>query len=84
MRAVIRPPASIEAKQQTITVDKTEEDIQVFGRHDPCIVPRAVPVLEAMAAIVLADALLIQEVYEKYKCTEDEAAEFMKKEWKKG
>lgn len=84
VRAAIRPPASIEQKQQTINVDGEEDEIQVFGRHDPCIVPRAVPVLEAMAAIVLADALLIQDAYEKYKCTEDEAAEFMKKEWQAG
>ena len=81
IRAAIRPPASIEKSQRTINVDKGEEDIQVFGRHDPCIVPRAVPVLEAMAAIVLVDAMLIQDAYDKYKCSEREAAEFMKREY---
>ena len=81
VRAAIRPPASIEKSQQTINVDKGEENIQVFGRHDPCIVPRAVPVLEAMAAIVLVDAMLIQDAYDKYKCSEADAAAFMKREY---
>jgi chorismate synthase len=35
--------------------------VEVKGRHDPCIVPRAVPVVEAMTALVIADCLLIQD-----------------------
>lgn len=65
VRAAIRPPASIAKKQQTINWDKEAEDIEVHGRHDPSIAPRAVPVLEAMVAMTIADCLLIQEVYLK-------------------
>jgi chorismate synthase len=57
-RAAVRPPASIGTKQRTVNLRGEETCIQVGGRHDPCIVPRVVPVIEAMAAIVLADALL--------------------------
>jgi chorismate synthase len=41
--------------------------ISVRGRHDPCIVPRIVPVAEAMLALVLVDALLEQEKYTSYR-----------------
>jgi len=63
VRAAIRPPASIAKKQQTVNWDKKAEDIEVHGRHDPSIAPRAVPVLEAMVAMTIADCLLIQDVY---------------------
>lgn len=63
LRAAIRPPASIAKRQQTVTVAGEDTDIEVHGRHDPCIVPRAVPVLEAMVALTLCDALLVQQVY---------------------
>jgi chorismate synthase len=42
-----------------MTVDGKSEKIRVEGRHDPCICPRAVPVIEAMAAITLMDAYLL-------------------------
>jgi chorismate synthase len=63
IRAAIRPPASIAKKQQTVNWEKKPEDIEVHGRHDPSIAPRAVPVLEAMVAMTIADCLLIQDVY---------------------
>ncbi len=63
VRAAIRPPASIAKKQATINRAGEDDSIEVTGRHDPCIVPRAVPVVEAMVAIVLADCLLLQEAY---------------------
>lgn len=55
-RVAFKPTASISQKQRTIDLQKGREaEISIKGRHDPCIVPRAVPVVEAMAAIVLAD-----------------------------
>ncbi|MGP6138585.1 chorismate synthase [Jeotgalibaca sp. A127] len=58
-RTAIKPPASIEKKQQTIDIESQEHaDLEVFGRHDPCIVPRVLPVLEAVTAIGLMDLIL--------------------------
>lgn len=55
----VKPTPSISAKQQSISLSKLEEQtLQVTGRHDPCIVPRAVPVVEAAAAIAIFDAYL--------------------------
>ena len=48
--------SSIDVRGEPVTVE-------VRGRHDPCIVPRAIPVLEAMAALVIADCLLMQSAY---------------------
>lgn len=58
-RAAFKPTPSIFSKQHTVKQDKTPISIQIKGRHDPIIVPRAVVVVEAMAAITLADALLV-------------------------
>jgi chorismate synthase len=80
LRAAIRPPASIATEQQTVTVRGEPTTIQTHGRHDPCIVPRAVPVIEAMAAITIADALLCHAAYDQYRCSSQEAAEFMSKD----
>lgn len=57
-RAAIKPTPSISRKQQTMTREGVPITVQVKGRHDPVIVPRAVVVVEAMAALVLADQLL--------------------------
>jgi len=64
LRAAIKPPSSISKFQKTITIDKKKTDIQVKGRHDPCICPRVVPVIESMIAITIADCLLVQETYQ--------------------
>jgi chorismate synthase len=61
LRVAVKPPSSISQMQKTVTTDKKAAKIQVKGRHDPCICPRVVPVVEAMIAITLADALLIQK-----------------------
>ena len=61
LRAASKPPSSISQKQQTINTDLDPVEIQVKGRHDPCICPRVVPVIEAMVALTLADCLLIQK-----------------------
>jgi chorismate synthase len=59
MNMVIKPTASIAKYQKTMSVDGEASDIRVEGRHDPCICPRAVPVVEAMAAITIMDAYLL-------------------------
>ena len=61
LRAAVRPPASIARRQSTVDTSGSATTVEVKGRHDPCIVPRAVPVLEAMTALVLADCMLVQE-----------------------
>lgn len=57
-RAAIKPTPSIAATQQTVNKSGEEIDISIHGRHDPIIVPRAVVVVESMAALTLVDALL--------------------------
>jgi chorismate synthase len=59
-RAAFKPTASIAKLQQTIDRGGTVRELVIRGRHDVSIVPRAVPVVEAMAALVLADCLLLQ------------------------
>lgn len=58
-RAAIKPTPSIAATQKTINRQGEEIDIQIKGRHDPVIVPRAVVVVESMAAITLLDSMLL-------------------------
>ena len=58
-RAAIKPTPSISKPQQTVNLETGERTtLQIKGRHDPCIVPRAVPVVEAAAAIAIFDAWL--------------------------
>lgn len=57
LRAAIKPTPSIAAPQQTVNKDGEEIDVSIKGRHDPIIVPRAVVVVESMAAVTLVDAL---------------------------
>ena len=58
-RAAFKPTPSIAQTQRTVRLStESETELQITGRHDPCIVPRAVPVVEAVAALVLLDALL--------------------------
>ncbi|RPI94440.1 MAG: chorismate synthase, partial [Spirochaetales bacterium] len=59
-RVAVKPTPSIFRGQETVDTGGHNRSIAVEGRHDPCIVPRIVPVVEAMAAIVLLDALEIQ------------------------
>lgn len=58
-RVAFKPVATIMQKQQTVDVDFNETEIMGKGRHDPCVLPRAVPIVEAMAALVIADHLLL-------------------------
>jgi chorismate synthase len=57
-RVAFKPPATIGQAQATTDWDGSACQLKARGRHDPCVVPRAVPVVEAMAALVLADAAL--------------------------
>ncbi|KAI0252666.1 chorismate synthase [Lactifluus subvellereus] len=55
-----KSPATISQAQETSQYDGTHGTLAARGRHDPCVVPRAVPIVEAMAALVVMDELLIQ------------------------
>ncbi|MBC2582013.1 chorismate synthase [Clostridium sp. DJ247] len=57
-RVAIKPTPSIAKAQKTVDIEKKENaEIEIVGRHDPCIVPRALPVLEAVTAIALLDLI---------------------------
>ncbi|KAG5078050.1 hypothetical protein JHK82_056745 [Glycine max] len=60
MRIAFKPTSTIGKKQKTVTRDKKETEFIARGRHDPCVVPRAVPMVEAMVALVLVDQLMAQ------------------------
>ena len=63
-RTAVKPTPSIFQPQQSVSLSqKTEQTLEIKGRHDPCIVPRAVPCVEAAAAIAIYDALLDYKTY---------------------
>ena len=62
-RVAFKPVATIMKSQETIDRDGNKAEMQGKGRHDPCVVPRAVPIVEAMAALVLADFYLFNKIY---------------------
>lgn len=58
-RAAFKPTPSIYKEQNSVSIkDKTEKKLKIEGRHDPCIVPRAVPVVEAVTAFTILDLLV--------------------------
>ena len=59
-RVAFKPPATIGREQSTVDFEGQPTLLQAKGRHDPCVVPRAVPIVEAMSALVLADCVLRQ------------------------
>ncbi|MCA9398408.1 MAG: chorismate synthase [Candidatus Omnitrophica bacterium] len=61
LRAAVKPPSSIAQKQQSVDTHGKDVTVEVKGRHDPCICPRVVPVIEAMIAVTLLDALMLQK-----------------------
>lgn len=74
-RVPFKPTSSVKLPQQTVTLEGERTMLQVppSGRHDPCVAIRAVPVVEAMAAIVLADALLMNRTATlDTKCSHDQ------------
>lgn len=58
IRVAFKPTSTIGKAQQTVTRDGEEVELRARGRHDPCVVPRAVPMVEAMVALTLADHLM--------------------------
>ncbi|KAI5798409.1 chorismate synthase [Pyronema domesticum] len=60
-RVAFKSPATIGQAQPTAKYDGEAGVLEAKGRHDPCVVPRAVPIVEAMAALVIMDALCIQQ-----------------------
>jgi chorismate synthase len=62
LRIAAKPPASIARPQQTVDRDGNPTQIEIRGRHDPTVLPRLVPIAEAMLALVLADHLLRQRL----------------------
>ncbi|SPO35526.1 probable ARO2 - chorismate synthase [Pseudozyma flocculosa] len=60
-RVGFKSPATISQNQATSRYDGTDGTLNTRGRHDPCVVPRAVPIVEAMSALVVMDALLAQD-----------------------
>ena len=60
-KVAFKPVATLIQKQDVLTNNQNIITLQGKGRHDPCVVPRAVPIVEAMAALVLADFYLIQK-----------------------
>ncbi len=62
LRFALKPTSSIAKKQQTIDKNGAPTEIEVHGRHDPCVAPRAVPIGEAMVALVLADHYLRNKI----------------------
>ena len=61
LRVAFKPTATIRKAQQTINASGEATVLEAKGRHDPCVLPRAVPMVEAMVALVLADHLLRQQ-----------------------
>lgn len=62
-RVAFKPVATLLQKQEVLTNTNEIIEQQGKGRHDPCVVPRAVPIVEAMAALVIADYFLLNKVY---------------------
>lgn len=62
-RVAFKPIATLLKEQKTVDQYENEVVINPKGRHDPCVLPRAVPIVEAMAALVLADHYLMQQLY---------------------
>ncbi len=59
-RVAFKPPATIGKAQTTVDFEGKQVTLEAKGRHDPCVVPRAVPIVETMAALVIADLALQQ------------------------
>jgi chorismate synthase len=63
-RVAFKPVATLIQKQDALDSHGNIVEMQGKGRHDPCVVPRAVPIVEAMAALVIADYFLQNKIYE--------------------
>ncbi len=63
MNVAFKPIATILKEQQTVNKQGEEVSTTVKGRHDPCVLPRAVPIVEAMAAMVMVDMIYLNKMY---------------------
>ncbi|MCK5178312.1 MAG: chorismate synthase, partial [Candidatus Omnitrophica bacterium] len=61
LRVGVKPTSSITQSQQTVSTELANTTVEIKGRHDPCLCPRIVPVVEAMIALTLVDALMLQK-----------------------
>jgi len=64
-KVAFKPVATIMQMQKSVNVKGEEVNLEAKGRHDPCVLPRAVPIVESMAALVLADHVLRMNAYKK-------------------
>lgn len=62
-RVAFKPVSTINKEQQTLNLDNEAVTVKAEGRHDPCVLPRAVPIVDAMAALVIMDHYLRQQIY---------------------
>ena len=62
VRVAFKPTATIMQAQETVDIYGNSVVLEGRGRHDPCVLPRAVPMVEAMMALVLVDHLLLQKL----------------------
>lgn len=60
-RVAFKPVATINKSQQTVTTDNKNIELEAAGRHDPCVLARAVPIVDAMAALVIIDHILLHK-----------------------
>lgn len=58
LRVAFKPTATIGIEQNTLNTSQDEIVIEAAGRHDPCVVPRAIPIVESMAALVIGDLII--------------------------
>jgi len=66
LNTAFKPVSSLPQPQKTVDADLNPTEIQTFGRHEKCVVPRAVPICEAMVAVVLLDHWLINQAYAQH------------------
>ncbi|MFC0875904.1 chorismate synthase [Saccharicrinis sp. FJH2] len=62
-RVAFKPVATVLRDQNTVDSEGNETVLKAKGRHDPCVLPRAVPIVESMAAMVMLDMMLINKIY---------------------
>lgn len=63
-RVAFKPVATINKQQQTVNINAENVFLEATGRHDPCVLPRAVPIVDAMAALVMMDHVLRQRAFQ--------------------
>lgn len=64
-RCAFKPVSTIKSEQHTVNKNLQSVKVNITGRHDPCVLPRAVPIVESMSALVIADHLLRNNIYKK-------------------